>query len=241
MVTKFRSFILSEIDLGLENHDQLNPVLWDEGGNLRPEIRQKLLDFAHALQGFGHIPSDIVKDIWIVGGNCGYNYTRYSDIDVHVIIQKDLLGTGIVIDQYLKSVKLLWSAKHNVKVKGYSLEGYFEDISEPIKSDGIFSLQQNQWIKKPTPSTGHDYENNTDLQVKVKDYQDLIDHMISQKASLKAFEDLKHKISDMRKQGLATGGEFSIPNLAFKGLRNTGYLDKMTRYMIDTVDQSLSL
>jgi len=52
---------------------------------------------------------------------------------------------------------------------------------------------------------------------------------------------LKQKIWDMRKAGLASGGEFSVENLAFKVLRNMGYLDKIKDAEADAEDKELSL
>ena len=38
---------------------------------------------------------------------------------------------------------------------------------------------------------------------------------------------VKKKIMKMRKEGLAREGEFSVENLAFKKLRNEGYIEKI--------------
>jgi hypothetical protein len=37
---------------------------------------------------------------------------------------------------------------------------------------------------------------------------------------------LKNKIMNMRREGLAREGEFSVENLVFKKLRNEGYIEK---------------
>jgi hypothetical protein len=231
---------MTEAQLGLEYHDNLNPLLWNEKDELNPDVRNKLLAFGRAFQSFGHIPDQAVKDIWMVGGNCGYNYTPFSDIDVHVIIEKGLLGGGVIIDEYLKSLKLLWSAKHNVSVRGYSLEPYFQAVGEAIQSVGIFSLLNNTWVQKPSKGS-YDFDNNKELHARVDHYQSLIDHLIDTGSGVDKFEDLKKKLSALRKDGLAQGGEFSLGNLTFKSLRNSGHLDKMTKYMLDSVDKQLSL
>ena len=240
MTLSFRKFIQNEGDLGLQYHDRLNPVLWNEKDELNPDVRAKLLAFGRTFQVFGHIPNAAVQDILMVGGNCGYNYTPFSDIDVHVIIDKAHLGGGLVIDEYLKSLKLLWSAKHNIKIKGYNTEGYFQGVGEVNISSGIFSLLNNTWIKKPEKGT-YDFDNDKELHSRVEHFQKLIDHLIDTKAHPDKFGDLKKKITDLRKDGLAQGGEFSNQNLVFKALRNTGYLDKMTKYVIDREDSDLSL
>ena len=45
----------------------------------------------------------------------------------------------------------------------------------------------------------------------------------------------------MRSSGIRKGGEFSIENLVFKELRNNGYLEKLSTYIVKTKDKSLSL
>ena len=45
---------------------------------------------------------------------------------------------------------------------------------------------------------------------------------------------LKEKIQNMRKEGLSKSGEFSVGNLAFKKLRNEGYIEKV----INLISQS---
>jgi hypothetical protein len=45
----------------------------------------------------------------------------------------------------------------------------------------------------------------------------------------------------MRKSGLATAGEYSTENLAFKILRNIGYIEKIHKAYIAQQDQELSL
>lgn len=45
----------------------------------------------------------------------------------------------------------------------------------------------------------------------------------------------------MRKSGLEKGGEFSIENLAFKYLRNHGYIGKVMKIKRNATDKKLSL
>ena len=45
----------------------------------------------------------------------------------------------------------------------------------------------------------------------------------------------------MRKNGLATGGRFSIGNLVFKELRNLGLLDALKDKRLDLESKQLSL
>ena len=48
---------------------------------------------------------------------------------------------------------------------------------------------------------------------------------------------LKEKIHKMRKEGLQKGGEFSVGNLAFKKLRNDGYIEKLINVISEAYDR----
>jgi hypothetical protein len=63
----------------------------------------------------------------------------------------------------------------------------------------------------------------------------------NQKDFLKKYEALKNKIKKYRQSGLDKAGEFSVENLVFKVLRNTGYLEKMVEIKNDYLTQELSL
>jgi hypothetical protein len=45
----------------------------------------------------------------------------------------------------------------------------------------------------------------------------------------------------MRASAIQQGGEFALENLVFKELRNRGYLDKLSKYIVNLEDRKLSL
>ena len=77
---------------------------------------------------------------------------------------------------------------------------------------------------------------------KINHYKHMIEHFMKSKSDdvlkMKAF---KEKFRLARKSAIARGGEFSLENLAFKELRNRGYLDKFTNYINNLEDHQLSL
>ena len=77
--------------ISLEYHDELNPKLWD-GEKLKPEVKAALLKFIEAWRQYANIPKDLIQDIVMIGGNTNYNYTPKSDIDVHLIVDRNKLG-----------------------------------------------------------------------------------------------------------------------------------------------------
>ena len=69
-------------------HEDLNVKFWD-GLTLRTEVRDKLLEIGYIWAEFAKIPSNAIQDIILVGGNANYNYTEYSDLDLHLVVDKD--------------------------------------------------------------------------------------------------------------------------------------------------------
>ena len=232
---------LLETNISLEYHDELNPKLWN-GWDLKMEVRQKLLDFAKTWAEFAKIQPKMIKDIIMIGGNTNYNYTPKSDIDVHLVIDRNSVNSNReFVDEYLQDKKMLWTLTHNVTVLGYPIEPYAQDSAVSYaEGQGVFSLKKNMWIQRPTQQHLN-FKTDANLKKKVMFYAHMIDQMIKNKMDGDVFADLKKKISDMRSSGIAKGGEFSFENLVFKELRNRGYLDKMNKYEKTAKDQQLSL
>lgn len=226
----------------LQYHEQLNPKIWDNMV-LTPEIRGKLLQIAETWRQFANIPTELIKDVIITGGNCNYNYTDQSDIDLHLVIDRNLINQDrAFVDDYLQDKKILWTMSHpDINIKGYPVELYAQDLDEqPHEGQGVYSLLNNSWIQAPR-YLGLDFENDFHLRKKVAFYASMIDKMIAQKADKDIMDQIKKKIRTMRGDSIAQGGEFAFGNLVFKELRNMGYLDKMDDYEKSMQDKALSL
>jgi len=73
-------------------------------------------------------------------------------LDVHILINKKDIAEceAEIIDDFLRDKKALWSLKHDVKVYGFPVELYAQDIDEKTSpNQGVFSLLNNKWLKKP--------------------------------------------------------------------------------------------
>ena len=229
-------------DISLQYHNNLNPKLWDDG-QLKPEVRGKLIQFAETWRDFAMIPKEMVQDIVMTGGNANYNYTDQSDIDVHLVVDRDGFGMPRdFIDQFLQDKKILWTMTHpDIKVYGYPLEPYAQDPAESIPmNQGQYSLMNAQWIQMPS-NLNLDFTGNKVLQDKVDHYKHVVDRLIRSSASSAALKGIKNKITAARGPAIAKGGEFSLENLVFKELRNQGYIDKIDAYVKSEQDKALSL
>mgnify|MGYP003891153071 CR=1 FL=1 len=68
--------------------DELNTKLWDDF-KLEDEVREQLLQIAQDFYEKVELSSDVV-DIVLTGSLCNYNWSeKYSDYDLHVIIDFD--------------------------------------------------------------------------------------------------------------------------------------------------------
>lgn len=220
-------------------HSILNPVIWS-GMDLKDDVRAALLKVADQFTstwGF-----DIaVKDVVLTGSNCSYNWNAYSDLDLHIIADMSAVGSAhkSFVTEYLKIKKQLWNQNHKIKVKGYIVEVYAQDSKELLIASGVFSLTDNKWVKKPSRSVPPK-PNAMAVKAKVNDFTEQIDTAIKQGNELSMMA-IVQRLSDLRKSGLQTKGEFSTENLTFKTLRNTGAIARLRAAIEDTTDRKLTL
>ena len=223
-------------------HEDLNVKFWD-GLTLRTEVRDKLLEIGYIWAEFAKIPQNAIQDIILVGGNANYNYTEYSDLDLHLVVDKDEIAACQTdfLDDFLRDKKRLWALTHDVTLYGQPVELYAQDIRDEIpRNQGTYSVLNQRWIQEPRKQ----YVDFTDplLKQKVRDMMERIDDLIDTQADdITVLNKLKEKIRTMRGSAIQRGGEFALENLVFKELRNRGYLDKLSKYIRTIEDRNLSL
>ena len=229
-------------DTTLQYHQSINPKIWMPDNSLKPDVKEHLVQIANQWIEFAKIDKAKVKDIVLTGGNANYNYTDLSDLDVHVIVDYTELGADReFISEFLKDKKELWAEKHpNVRVMGYPVELYAQDVSEvPHFAQGVFSLMHDDWTRKPEHldiSPDKDPVVSSDSEVLIKK----IDDVVNGNRGLDEAKAIWDEIASLRKN-ISTEGEFSEKNLVFKNLRNLGALDKITHYIKFHEDMTMSL
>lgn len=227
-----------------EYHSELNSRLWDNN-KLKAKVRRQLLKIAHLyFENLDLDPMYHITDIVMTGSLANYNYTRFSDIDVHVIINKsdsDCGECGFELADILKDKNQIWNDLHDITIFNFPVEVYTQLADEPHHSTGVYSLQNDEWVTEPKRKKGIEREvNEYAINVKSQALKQRIDGFKDSKNCAK-IKELRKKIKNMRQAGLERGGEFSIENLVFKDLRNSNYLDKLHDYYLDAFDRSLSL
>ena len=220
-------------EINVEFHDTLNQQLWHDD-QIKIDVQVKLLKIAKKFIDFVNTNELNLVDICILGSNASYNYTQYSDIDLHIMVK----NVDDIKAELYDSKKKLWNEIHQISIKGFNVELYIQDIDEPNASMGIFSLLKNKWIKHPK-KMHPDIDDNM-IQQKFKHFVKLINTGISNR-NKKYLDKIAANIKTLRTSGLQTSGEFSLENLVFKELRNGGYLDKLSQARQDLEDESLSL
>jgi hypothetical protein len=229
-----------ETKISLEYHDALNPAIWD-GGRMRPDVRAKLLGFANAFAEFAKIPESVIQDVLFTGGNANFNYTKFSDLDVHVLIDRGALSTDrALVDAYLADKKALWTLKHpNLKIAGYGVEPYAQDLTEkPKAGQGVYSLLDDEWVQRPS-NVGANFALDTGLKKRVMSMIHAVDAVVKNDAGLDAMKTLKDKLAAGRGESIAQDGEFAMDNLVFKELRSRGQLRRMTNYINSKIEQRI--
>lgn len=232
-----------DIKITHQYHDDLNDSLWIHDGDeykLHNDVQDKLLENAKAFQEFLKMPGLVVDDMVMTGSGANFNWTEQSDIDLHLIIDKKKAEAkwGKLVEEYFDAKKRIWNELHDIEIHGFPVEFYVEGKGEDHTSTGIYSIMNKEWVKKPT----HEEPTVDDQAVKAKAASliaEINDVLKTNKAA--AVEKFMDKLGKLRQAGLSSEGEFSPSNLAFKILRNQGYLEKLTQMKTKSFDRALSI
>lgn len=225
----------------IELHDTLNPKFWKSDMQLKPDVRQKVLEIVDEFKENVKDMTDIELnplDIYIVGSNASYNYTDKSDLDVHIVINFDTIddNTGLV-QSLMNFQKSEFNNGYDITIYDTDVELYVEDINSSTMSNGIFSVMQDQWIKKPEPIEVPEIEGLEDA---VDEWKDKINAALDSKDP----KEISKTIDDLyilRKNSLLSGGEFSEGNQIFKDVRNLGLLGDLRELYAKLRSKELSL
>jgi len=217
-------------------HDNLNPNVWN-GDELRVDVRYKLLQIAKRFIEYLEVPNFKLEDIILRGSLVNYNYTQYSDFDLHIVTDFSTLDCDITEAFYLAKKKI-WNDEHDITIKGHEVEIYVEDKDAKNTSEGTYSVLDARWLR--TPKYQQPDIDDRAVSAKARDLMTQINRAV-RAGSVEDIQRLQDKIRNMRQAGLDAGGEFSTENLAFKIIRNKKFLDKLYKTKNSKVDQELSL
>jgi len=228
-----------------EVKDGLDPQIWESDDKIRGEIRDQLLQIAQDF--IDNLDFDVtVENITLTGSLANYNWSKYSDLDLHILVDFDLLDANReIVSQLFRAIRMLWNQKHDIHLKDYEVEMYVQDSKEKHISTGIYSLTDDKWDIKPFPEDAR--INRSDIKKKAEDIQDRISHIedlygdTNFKEAIKQGQALKEKLSKMRRCGLEQGGQYSVENLTFKVMRRSEEIGRLHKIMSDAYDEMMSI
>jgi predicted nucleotidyltransferase len=221
--------------------DELSPQIFD-GDKMREDVRKRLLEIADDfIESFG--VEFFIHDIVLTGSLANFNWSNFSDVDLHILIDyKESEYRFELVKEFFDAKKSVWNEKHDIKIKGYNVEVYVQDLDEPHISSGVYSILHDKWLLKPEKDIanvddrkilekGEEYAKRIDDLMKIKDIDNI----------LPKIESLRLKLKEFRQGGLESGGEYSYENLVYKLLRRNGYIEKLLKLKIYITDKKLSL
>ena len=234
-----------EIINSFGTRDELNPKIWDNENTLNKEVREKLLATASEFIDFLGVPI-LVEDIIFTGSLSNYNWSKFSDFDLHVVINFSQFKKQEDLYKELFGLKKqIFNQKHDIKIYGYEVELYAQDAKEAHYSSGVYSIQNDEWIESPERENSK--VDRDLLKTKINSWREKIINLIKQIESKGAEKmeskilTLKDKLKEYRTSGLEKEGEFSYENLVFKYLRRSGLIEKLYETIDNQMDKELSV
>lgn len=246
----------NEVDLSsFKKQNELNPHFWTNG-KLNSKIRFNILDIADDFYKSLNIKWMKPIDIILCGSMCNYNWSAYSDVDVHIVIDfNEISDNKEILEDYFNMKKNEWNNEHNeLNIHGYNIELYVQDSNADFTSSGIYSLEKDEWLNKPSKNNITDLSDRRQKRISkvVADIMTQIDDLY---VNYETYEDDEHELSkisnkidkllknlkNIRKNGLEKNGELSLGNIVYKAIRRADYFDKLWQLKVKIYDKIHSI
>lgn len=223
----------------------LNQKIWDGDKEVRPGVKGALMDIVEEFMEGLDLDLEI-QDVIVTGSIANYNWSKFSDIDLHVLIDfAEVNDNEEMVKKFFDAVRSNWNKLHNILVKGHEVEIYVQDAHEPHVSTGVYSLMEDRWLVKPKKIRPAIDRHTATKKMK---------HLAREITKLKSLHELgkyeesyalasriKEKIKKMRQGGLEKSGIYSPENLAFKMLRRSGDIEQLFTIYTAAYDKLYSI
>jgi len=226
--------------------DTLVPEVWDNE-QLKPEVREKLLQIAQDFFDSLELPKGTkLKDIKLTGSLANYNWSKFSDFDLHLVLDfSEIDDDEEFVRNYFMAKKGIWNDAHDINIYNFPVEVYVENEGESHTASGLYSILKDEWIV--VPKKKEVMIDKDDISTKAEDYisqfedvQKLYNDGGYQKVIDKV-DKIKERLSNMRSSGLEKGGEYSVENLAFKVLRRADIIGQLNDLKSKSYDTMMSI
>jgi len=226
-------------------NDELESKIWQDK-SVHEEVKANLLTVAEDFFDKLELEGGEIEDVTFTGSLANYNYTKFSDIDLHILVDFEKIDDNHdLVRDFFNAKTSNWNNKHKITIFGYEIEIYVQGIDEDHHSTGVFSLRNSEWIAEPLKIK---LDIDADMVKRkaisfidmIERAEDLFDNKKFEE-SYKFASNLASKIKKFRKSGLEEKGEYSNENLTFKLLRNNEYIDELYKIRDDSYDRMMSL
>ena len=223
----------------------LHPKFWS-GDVLKSDVMSKILRIAQDFFDDLELEGVDLEDITLTGSLANYNYTKFSDLDLHLLLDFAKVDENYeLVREFFSAKSALWNKNHNIEIFDHDVELYVQDINEDHHSTGVFSIKNSKWIAQPlrvepevdAPMVKRKAKSFMDM---IERAQDLFDDKKYEESHQFA-SDLFSKIKKFRKSGLEDEGQYSYENLVFKYLRNYEHIKQLYDLRTDSYDKMMSL
>jgi predicted nucleotidyltransferase len=237
-----------------ELKDHLCPEIFEKDNTgqyvMKKEIIDKLIEITDSFIDFTGVDF-FVHDVILIGSLANYNWSEYSDVDLHILVDMNEMNDGAekstvltdIVKEFFDAKKDVWNKKNDIKIKNFDVEIYVQDVSDEYVSSGVYSVLNNEWVAEPSLKK-EDIDSNKILE-KGEYFAKKIDQFIEDNNNgidvSEPLSALRDKIKKFRKSGLESGGEYSYENLTFKLLRRNGYIEKLMDLRNSISNKKLSL
>ena len=240
----------AEIIKSFDAKKNLNPKIWEENNGsytMKPEVREKLLEISNLFIDFLGVDV-VVTDIIMIGSLVNYNWSIFSDIDLHIVVNFNQFpeSSKELYLEFFDLKKIIFNQKHNIKLFGYDVECFVQKEDETTFSSGIYSILYDMWVNEPKKQSTKQVDQEL-LKDKAKQWMRIIDGVVDNIEDEEPDEikeivkKCKDKLKNFRNCGLEKGGEMSLENLVFKLLRRNGYVEKLYDIPTEIIDKKLSM
>jgi predicted nucleotidyltransferase len=225
----------------------LNPKIWEspddpQKATMLPKVQKGLMRISEEF--IEYLGDEVfVEDIVLTGSLANFNWSEFSDFDLHIIVDLQQYEDEAELYKELFNLKKqVFNDKHDIKIFGYDVELYVQDSEEPHFATGVYSIMNDEWVTKPKK-----FKNEIDksvLEKKIKNWTEKIDKALdteNPEDNAELIDSIKEKIKDYRKSGLEQEGELSYENLVFKFLRRSGHIEKLFDSSNKALDKELSI
>ena len=231
---------------GFNINETLVRHIWNDNMKMYSDVREQLLKIAHDF--IDGLPFEVVaKDIQLTGSLASYNWSKFSDVDLHIVVNFSTIDDNeVLVRDYFNAKRAVWNLKHEIYIYEYEVEIYVENMGDDHIASGKYSVENNEWIYKPTRdkdiaiSEDEVKKKAASIMSQIERVEEVSKEDPAEAESLA--ERVKEKIRKMRQAGLESkSGIYSIKNIAFKVLRRNGYLQRLSDIKTQSYDRLMSL